>query len=445
MKPIFLLLALCGCPGAVFAQSTNGLLLTTFTNPVPAYEAFFGISLAALGNEKVIIAAGGAGKVYLFSTGGVLVTSFTNPNPFGGAFGSSLAAVGTDRVVIGDYDAFIGGVAQVGSVYLFGTNGSLLTTFTNPHPATAGAFGWSVAAVGNDRVVIGALSDNTGASYSGAAYLFSTNGALLTAFTNPTPAVFDQFGAAVAAVGNDRVLISAPEDNTGATRAGSAYLFRTNGALLATFNHPDRVALGNFGAAVASVGHDRLLIGAIDYGGNAGGGAAYLLSTNGNLLGTFRKPAPAVGDNFGSYLTAVGQNRVLIGAYLFSTNGALLTTFTNPAPASGVWSAVPVAAMGSDSVFIGDFRNDTGTTDSGAAYWFALPYPPLSIARNAATVSIQWITAEAGLALQQADVLSPTAIWSNATNAVAITGRTNVVQQSLTNGTTNRFYRLRRP
>jgi hypothetical protein len=61
-------------------------------------------------------------------------------------------------------------------VYLFSTNGTLLTTFTNPMPASYDNFGYSVAAVGNDRMLIGAYLDNN----TGAAYLFSTAVPILT-------------------------------------------------------------------------------------------------------------------------------------------------------------------------------------------------------------------------------------------------------------------------
>lgn len=68
---------------------------------------------------------------------------------------------------------------------------TLLTVFTNPTPVTGDYFGSSVVAVGADRVLIAAPWDNTGATWAGAAYLFSLNGALLTTFTNPTPAAND--------------------------------------------------------------------------------------------------------------------------------------------------------------------------------------------------------------------------------------------------------------
>jgi hypothetical protein len=50
---------------------------------------------------------------------------------------------------------------------------SLSTTFTNPTPADSDGFGCAVAAVGTDKAIIGAFQDSTGATVAGAAYLFS--------------------------------------------------------------------------------------------------------------------------------------------------------------------------------------------------------------------------------------------------------------------------------
>jgi hypothetical protein len=68
----------------------------------------------------------------------------------------------------------------VGAAYLFHINGTLVTTFTNPAPALRNNFGFRLAAVGTDKVVTGSFSANTGV-----AYLFDTNGTMLTAFANP--------------------------------------------------------------------------------------------------------------------------------------------------------------------------------------------------------------------------------------------------------------------
>lgn len=452
---LFLLFASLLWPSAVYAQGSNPLL-NTFTNPTPAAFDIFGSTVAGMGNDRVLVAAGGAGAVYLFSASGTLLTTFTNPTPAGSAFGGAVVAVGDDRVLIGDYTDNTGAV-QTGAAFLFNTNGTVQTTFTNPTPVAFDAFGWAVATVGSDRVIISALSDSIAAPNNGAAYLFNTNGTLLTTFNNPTPANGDGFGNAVAALGNDRVIIGASADDLGAGNSGAAYLFRTNGALLTTFTNPTPAASDEFGISVAAAGTDRVLIGANrGHSTVSGAGAAYLFTTNGILLTTFVSPTALASDNFGYSVTAVGSSRVLIGAYgnstganqagaafLFSTNGTLLNTFTNPTPAIQDWFANSVAAAGSDRVIIGGVWDDTGATDSGSAYLYDLPYPTLSITRSATTVALKWVTPETGLGLQQAGLLSAATVWSNTSDSVSINGQTNVVQQTLV--TTNRFFRLHRP
>jgi hypothetical protein len=158
---------------------------------------------------------------------GTAFTVLTIPNPApeaGDEFGFAVAGVGSDRVLIGAHRDD-GEATDAGAAYLLSTNGTLLTTFLNPTEKAGDRFGDAVAAVGTDRVLIGAPYDDTGATDAGAAYLFSTNGELLTTFNNPTPETNDWFGYCVAAVGTERVLIGAPHDNTGATGAGAAYLF----------------------------------------------------------------------------------------------------------------------------------------------------------------------------------------------------------------------------
>ena len=222
-------------------RAPSAPLLRTFTNPTPEDSDLFGTAVAAMGSDRVLIGAEGAGAAYLFSTGGTLLTTFNNPTPaVASHFGVAVAAVGSDRVLIGAYRDDTG-AAQAGAAYLFSTDGTLLTTFANPTPEVGEAFGWSVAAVGSDRVLIGAQQDNTDAKGAGAAYLFSTDGTLLTTFTNPDPTAGAAFGVSVAAVGSDRVLIGARFDNAG---AGAAYLFRTTGGLVTAFYNPAPAVAG---------------------------------------------------------------------------------------------------------------------------------------------------------------------------------------------------------
>lgn len=67
-----------------------------------------------------------------------------------------------------------------GSVFAQGANPRLRTTFTNPTPAIYDNFGWSLTAVGHDRVLIG-----TSTPQAGAAYLFAlANPSLSIALAN---------------------------------------------------------------------------------------------------------------------------------------------------------------------------------------------------------------------------------------------------------------------
>jgi len=418
--------------------TSDWFLTSSLIPPAPEDDDVFGFSAAGVGADTFLIGASGdntgaefAGAVYLFSTDGTLLTTFTNPVPEGGGnFGNSVAGVGTAMVLIGVQREDIG-ANQAGAAYLFSTNGTLTTTFTNPTPAASDRFGNSVAGVGADKVLIAAYQDNTGAIKAGAAYLFSTNGTLLTTYTNPTPELGDEFGRSVAGVGADTVLIGAPRDDTGSPDAGAAYLFSTDGTLLTTITNPAPGGDDYFGRAVSGVGSDKVLIGAyLDDTGASDAGAAYLFSTDGTLLTTFTNPTPEINDQFGYAVAGVGTDTMLIGAqqsfkqggtdtdsagvaYLFRTNGTLLTTFTNPTPKINDRFGSAVAGLGAETILIGAYEDDTGANDAGAAYLFELrDYTPGLVAGAVLPDSITSLELSAG-AVAASDiggVLFPTQI-----------------------------------
>ncbi len=418
--------------GAAYLFGTNGTLITTFTNPTPADSDWFGYAVAAVGNSRVLIGAyrddtgaTDAGAAYLFSTNGTMITTFTNPTPgVSDWFGFSLAALGSDRVLIG---AFFDdtGASDAGAAYLFSTNGTLLTTFTNPTPAIADKFGYALTTMGSDRVLIGAYGNDTGA---GAAYLFSTNGTLITTFTNPTPADFDSFGFVVAAFGSDRVLISAVQDDAGATDAGAVYLFNTNGTLLTTFTNPTPAASDNFGISVAALGNDRLVIGAnLDDTGAFNAGAAYLFSTNGTLLTSFTNPTLAASDHFGSSVLALGSDRVLIGASSDSTGAAntgaaylfIMESYTAGLVVDGVHpTGITTASLQDGAVTLAKLDSGIGVwTRSGSAVFRLEGNVGIGTANPVSTLHVV------------GDVLATGTIFGNGS------GLTNLTASNLTTGT----------
>jgi len=245
-------------------------------------------------------------------------------------------------------------------------------------PPQAGAQFADAVAVSGDYLVVGApLEDATGTD-SGRAYVFSVStGALLLTLNNPTPAGNDYFGNFVAASG-DFIVVSAYGDNTGASDAGSAYVFSAStGALLQTLNNPAPQAGDAFGQ-VAIFG-DYVLVGAwLDDAGATDVGSAYLFSAStGSLLRTISNPTPAANDYFGQSVSLSGDV-VVVGAdgdntgasdtgsaYVFSAStGALLQTLNNPAPQAGDAFGLQVSVSG-DYVLVGAWLDDAGATDGG--------------------------------------------------------------------------------
>lgn len=446
------------------AQGAGFTLLATLTNPTPAAGDAFGYSVAALGSNRVLIGAymddagaSDSGAAYLFSTSGALLTTFTNPLPTVAAhFGVSVAGVGTDRVLIGadqgNVGAWLAGVA-----YLFSTNGTLLTIFTNPTPADGDRFGASLAAMGSDQVLIGAYLDRSVSSHAGTVYLFRTNGALLTTLTNPTPAAYDYFGWSIAAVGSHAILIGASGDDTSASDSGAAYLFSTNGTLLTTFTNPTPVANDQFGYSVAALGADRVLIGArYDNTGASYSGAAYLFGTNGVLLTTFAKPTPAALDYFGRSVAVVGTDWVLFGvpgdntgaedagaAHLFNTAGTHLRILANPTPAYDDRFGFSVSAVGSDRVVIGAYFDDTSAVNAGAANLFSIQPALSSRLTTSNTVAISWPSPSTGWTLRENTNWVASVNWSNAPGTIQDDGTNRMFLVNPSAG--NRFYRLFKP
>ena len=299
-------------------NSATGDLVRTFLNPTPNDFDYFGSAVAALGDNVVVGApnddagATNAGIAYLFeSNSGTVLQTFQKPVPQEYDYlGKAVAAVGSNVLVGAPEDNTAG--PNSGAAYLFNSSsGAVMQTFLNPTPQYYDAVGEALAAVGSDKVLIGAKGDNTDGQRAGAAYLFNAGtGALLRTFPNPTPADFDEFGYSVAAVGADKVLIGAPYDDTGADDAGAAYLFNVNtGQLLATIQKDSPAAYDYLGTSVAAdPGGTYLMAGAPnDDGRGTNAGAVYLFSDSGEQLSVLYKPTAADYDYFGEMIAAKNE------------------------------------------------------------------------------------------------------------------------------------------
>jgi hypothetical protein len=458
-------------PLPAFAQSP--ILLRTIPNPTPGTGDYFSWSVAALGSDRVLIGAisddnmaTNAGIAYLFHTNGTLLTTFTNPSPayviplypepeLGDWFGHAIAPLGNDRVLVGaPFNEGEFCCAFSGTVYVFNTNGTLVTTIHNPNYGN-NEFGTSVAALGHGRIIVSAPRAGPDPELPyGEVYLMDTNGALLATFYNPNQQILDEFGFSTAAFGTDRVLIGSRSRSL-----GSASLFNTNGTLLMTFTNPAPANGDYFGHAVAAIGTDRVAIGApLDDRGVTDAGAVYIFNTNGTLLTTITNPTPAQGVAFGAQIVVRGNDRLVISAplgsptgfqpgsaYVFDINGTLLATITNPAPAIGDAFGFRVAAFGSEGVIIGAPFDDAGATNAGSVYLFSVPASPiapsLTIRRTTTnTVAVSWPSIATDFVLQQNTSGLSSVNWSNVTALVQNDGTTKTLIVNPTGQ--SRFYRL---
>ena len=113
----------------------------------------------------------------------------------------------------------------------------------NPTPSLNDEFGHAVAMTPNGDLLVGVAFDDAGALNAGSAYLFDGNtGNLLLTINNPTPAHNDRFGVSVATTPSGDLLVGANYDDTGATEAGSAYLF--DGTIVFSQPAPTIISLG---------------------------------------------------------------------------------------------------------------------------------------------------------------------------------------------------------
>ena len=246
-------------------------------------------------------------------------------------------------------------------------------------------FGTYLTTMLDGRLLIGAhcFSPRPDQYFAGRAYLFDANGVRLATFANPTPARDDHFGQALSGLGADRVLITAPDDDTGAPDSGCVYLFDTNGTLLVTILNPTPYVRDKFGSAVARNGTSGFVVGApYDDTAALDAGAVYLYNDKGDLLRTLTAPVPAEGECFGAALAPLPGGGFVVGApgndtgaeeagcvYAYDINGELVATLTNPAAQPFAHFGLYVSAAGS-SILVSAPNDDTGAPDAGVVYCY---------------------------------------------------------------------------
>ena len=216
-----------------------GDLLQSWSAPVGATSAAqFGTSVSTDGQHTIVglpfhdvagFASAGVAQVFDNQTGNLLAT-LPNPTPatfelhgFSVAISGRLAVVSTYRD--GEFAASAGSV----SVYDWSTS-TLLRTIHQPQGVGNEQFGYAIDldTDGGNWLVVGSRLDNAGVP-GGKAYLFDpTTGSHLATMSNPSGQTGDFFGMSVSVDAGVSV-VGAPTNDTGASNSGVAYLFDAAG------------------------------------------------------------------------------------------------------------------------------------------------------------------------------------------------------------------------
>ena len=306
--------------------------LYVLNNPQPVANDGFGVAVAMSGNIVAVSsfthlnANGSKGMVCLYDLGGaapnVPFLTLTNPGNGYGGFGYSLAMTGTHVVVAAPFDASTG--ANSGRAYVFAytspTPNVPVATLENPTPAVNDYFGDSVA-ISETRVVVGADRDDTGATDAGSVYIYemaSANPATpVVTLHNPVPHTGDVFGRSVAISGT-RVVVGSPSENP-AFYYPSVYVFDIATASptvpVATLRNTGNSSkfTKSYGAAVAISG-TRIMVGEPTYdGGNVGHVFAFDLAsaTPTTPVATLENPYPVIRYEFGYAIAMDGSSAVI--------------------------------------------------------------------------------------------------------------------------------------
>ncbi|MCB1229216.1 MAG: FG-GAP repeat protein [Verrucomicrobiae bacterium] len=311
--------------GAVHLFDTRGRYLRKLVAPDGLADDEFGASVAICGRVIAVGAPGDdeagaeAGAVYLFYTTGTsrpFAKVMTSDAADGDRFGTSVA-LSADRLLAGAISDDSAG-ADFGSAYVFEivkagiglAIGNELQELSASDGATGDSFGFSVDLCGRVAVV-GAPLNATG---QGAAYLYDIEtGVELGKLTASDGGSGHVFGWSVA-IESGRVLVGAPDAFTGAGFPGAAYLFEVSDGSEVTKLIPDDGVTGDhFGRSVALTEH-LALAGAPDHHLAIGTktGSAYLYELpGGTQVSELHIPNGEDDDRMGSAVALCGNLAVI--------------------------------------------------------------------------------------------------------------------------------------
>mgnify|MGYP001568795365 CR=1 FL=1 len=282
------------------------------------------------------------------------------------------------KIVVGAYSDDDNGSSS-GSVYVYDLDGSNEVKITAGDGASGDAFGYS-AAVGNDKIVVGAYGDDdNGSSKSGSVYVYDLDGSNEVKITASDGAGGDEFGFSVA-VGDSKIIVGARDDADNGNNSGSVYVYDLDGSNEVKITASDGAAGNYFGYSVAVAG-SKIIVGARGDDDNGGSsGSVYVYDLDGSNEVKITASDGAANDHFG-YSVAVGDSKIAVGAYgdgnlsgsvyVYDLDGSNEVKITASDGAGYDLFGHSVAVAGS-KIIVGAHGDDDNGSASGSVYVYDL-------------------------------------------------------------------------
>lgn len=334
-----------GPAGAAYVMTRSGTgwaVVQRLTVPNGSLDEEFGRSVAISGDTLVVGAPGFAarrGEAYVFVRSGLRWVYQATLLATGGVledeFGRSVSISG-NTVLVGAP----GRSGARGRVFVFTRSGSTWSQQAEIWASDQAAndrFGWSVS-VSGDTALIGSPWDDTTSSDGGAAYVFTRSGSAWTQriqIESTTSDAGDQFGRAVALCSGTAVIGAPMDDETTATDSGAAHVYTGSGA---TWTFQQRLTAGSpgnaglFGWSVATDG-DLAVVGEMqsdEFGTLSGAGHLFWRSVgvwnSGGVLGH----ASMTSYNNIGYGVGISGTTAVVGAPRDSSYAGAVYVFHGP-------------------------------------------------------------------------------------------------------------------
>ena len=362
-------------------------VIATLQSPVPSDVGWFGSDLVLYEDTLLVIGWNAdpgdlknVGGAYIYDSNWNLVATLQAPSLMATEKFISADMWG-DTIAIGS-ETNVEDIQLAGSVYIFDSEGVLLTTIQSPEPELEGHFGWELCLCRDILLVPEIWIIDKGVTNAGVVHVFNSEGDFLRTIRSPSPTLLGTFGISIDA--NDEfILVGELGLSDKPSNDSNVHVYDIDYNLVTTLYSPDNQDRSFFGNSVTISG-DHVVIGerwasVEDY---EMAGRAHIYDTGWNLVATLQSPTPEDNAEFG-FSVAIGGGLVVVGelkwdvetmnegkAYVFDLEGNLIDTLVSPEPEVDAMFGWQVVTDG-DIILVADVQHSAdGFSQAGKVHVF---------------------------------------------------------------------------